>query len=70
MINVLQRPLESALVAQIEKEIEDKLVSAPVPKVARFVMYAHVPVVGYWRYRDRIVLRQVPAGAPQPPRAG
>ncbi|MFI8321987.1 hypothetical protein [Streptomyces sp. NPDC085529] len=59
--------LTEDLVAKIEREIEEKLGSPAVSKVARLILYAGLPVVGYWRYRDRIILRQVPAGAPQAP---
>ncbi|WP_395292265.1 hypothetical protein ACF9IK_00605 [Kitasatospora hibisci] len=55
------------LATQIERDVADKLLVASVSRAARVVLFAHVPVAGYWRYRNRIALRPVPEGSPRPP---
>ncbi|MCG6494897.1 hypothetical protein [Kitasatospora sp. A2-31] len=59
--------LTNQLLDQIELEVKEKLLVAPVRKVAKAILYSHVPVDGYWRFKDQIVLRPVPPGSPQPP---
>ncbi|MFE6825300.1 hypothetical protein [Streptomyces sp. NPDC057690] len=55
------------IAVQLQREVESKLMSAPVPRVRIMGLYAAHPVVGYWRYKEKLVLREVPSTLPQAP---
>ncbi len=59
--------LTEETVAELELQAGELLLAAAVPRVARMVLFAPQPVVGYWRHRDLAVIRQVPDGLPQAP---
>ncbi|MGP4083333.1 hypothetical protein [Streptomyces sp. KR55] len=59
--------LTEEFASRLESEVAAKLMPAPVSRVRIMGLFAAHPVTGYWRYRDRIVLRQVPDSFPQAP---
>ncbi|MEU2582549.1 hypothetical protein ABZ612_06220 [Streptomyces avermitilis] len=55
------------LAASLQGEVASKLQSPPVPRVRVMGLYAAHPVAGYWRYKDKMVVREVPSTLPQAP---
>jgi hypothetical protein len=58
--------LTEAVLEVIAEQVETKLLASPVPKVTHLTLFAHVPTEGYWRYKDRLVIRRAPDEAPRP----
>lgn len=60
-----------ALTPKMLEEIEHKVATTlfPPPKkvVVRMPLFAALPVDGYWRYNNKLVIRRVPDHAPRPP---
>lgn len=50
----------------IARDVEAKLLVPPLPKVSSMILFANVPVEGYWRYGNKLVIRRVPDQAPRP----
>jgi hypothetical protein len=53
-------------VATIQRRVENELLTSTGTQVGREVFFAHMPVKGYFRYRDRFQIRPMPDGSPQP----
>ncbi|MFD4530376.1 hypothetical protein ACFWP7_42015 [Streptomyces sp. NPDC058470] len=51
---------------QIEQKVKATLLAPETHLVHRMVLFAHVPTEGYWRYRDKLVIRRAPDEAPRP----
>ncbi|MFF4362965.1 hypothetical protein ACFY1U_35220 [Streptomyces sp. NPDC001351] len=51
---------------QVEERVKTTLLAPAVPIVNRVALFAHVPTEGYWRYRDKLVIRRAPDEAPRP----
>ncbi|WP_427923850.1 hypothetical protein [Streptomyces sp. cg40] len=51
---------------QIEQRVKATLLTPATPIVYRTPLFAHVPTEGYWRYRDKLVIRRAPDEAPRP----
>lgn len=50
----------------IAQEVETKLLSPSPQKIASMILFSNVPVEGYWRYRDKLVICRAPDKAPRP----
>lgn len=50
----------------IARDVEAKLLAPPLSKVSSMVLFANVPVDGYWRYGNKLVIRRAPEQAPRP----
>jgi hypothetical protein len=58
--------LTDEIIKSIAQEVESKLLAPSVSKVSRMVLFSSVPVDGYWRYRNKLVIRRAPDQAPRP----
>jgi hypothetical protein len=58
--------LTTELVEQIAHDVKSKLLAPARPMVCRMPLFAHVPTDGYWRYKDKLVIRRAPSEAPRP----
>jgi hypothetical protein len=60
------RDLTEETVNLIMRDVQEKLLSPAVAKTCNMILFAHVPTEGYWRYRDKLVIRRAPDRAPRP----
>ncbi|MGW5348912.1 hypothetical protein ACWERV_00135 [Streptomyces sp. NPDC004031] len=59
--------LTEEYLTNLEAQIRAQLLAPPLSAVSRKILYSTQPVVGYWRFADRLVLRQLPEGNPTTP---
>jgi hypothetical protein len=53
-------------IAQIAEKLQALLLSAPEYRIGQMVMFATLPLTGWFRYRDKFQLIPVPPEAPRP----
>ena len=58
--------LTEQILAEIENQVKTTLLASTTTIVHRMPLFAHVPTEGYWRYRDKLVIRRAPDEAPRP----
>ncbi|ELP65726.1 hypothetical protein ACKI1I_11650 [Streptomyces turgidiscabies] len=58
--------LTEEVFTQIEQKVKATLLAPAASLVHRMVLFAHVPTEGYWRYRDKLLIRRAPDEAPRP----
>ena len=59
--------LTPADVDMIKSRIESELLASAGTRIGREILFAHLPVTGYFRYKDEFQILPVPNHAPQPP---
>jgi len=68
LVDIVAGPvLTRSQVTGVRQRIEAELLAATGTSVGRVVLFASVPVTGYFRYRDLFQWVPIPAGAPHPP---
>jgi hypothetical protein len=58
--------LKTTDIAELQSDIRNSLLAEAPQNVGRRVLFAHVPTVGCFRYKDVFQLRPVPPDAPRP----
>src|SRR4029077_14955463 len=68
LVDIVAGPgLTSIELSGVRQRVEAELLTATGTAVGRVVLFASVPVTGYFRYRDVFQWIPVPAEAPHPP---
>lgn len=50
----------------IVDQVQASLLAPPVSMVSRAILFGNVPTEGYWRFKDKLVIRRAPDEAPRP----
>lgn len=59
--------LRADAIADLQKKIQESLLTPTKPITGQQILFAHVPTNGYFRYKELFQLSPVPAEAPRPP---
>lgn len=63
---ILPQPgLDDETVLKLERRVQQELLTPPVRKVGRFILYFPEPALGYWAHGEHLVLRQPAPESPQ-----